>query len=224
MRPRGRGLLAVAIWEPSSAARSVFSAVRSPGHDPGDKRPGRPPGADWGDAPGASAAGHVLAQRRPGMRLRPGRGRAAAGCRGVAGPGAARVPPPDLEGPGDDGRLDDLDDPGYPGSTTGRAAEALGVRQAFLRCLDAAGVVQRQRTAGRRRHYTRRQLALAARVRELLDQGSILAAARRILALEDGSARRRSARRSRLAGRCPGASTAGSRPRCATDPAARAGP
>ena len=39
------------------------------------------------------------------------------------------------------GRLDALDDPDYPAYTTGRAAEVLGVRQAFLRSLDAAGVV-----------------------------------------------------------------------------------
>ena len=83
------------------------------------------------------------------------------------------------------GRLDDLDDPDYPAYTTGRAAQVLGVRQAFLRSLDAAGVVRPQRTAGGRRHYTRRQLALAARVRDLLDQGHTLAAARRILSLED---------------------------------------
>jgi DNA-binding transcriptional MerR regulator len=83
------------------------------------------------------------------------------------------------------GRLDALDDPDYPAYTTGRAAEVLGVRQAFLRSLDAAGMVSPQRTAGGRRHYTQRQLALAARVRELLDQGYTLAAARRVLALED---------------------------------------
>jgi hypothetical protein len=29
------------------------------------------------------------------------------------------------------GRLEDLDDPDYPAYTTGRAAEVLGVRQAF---------------------------------------------------------------------------------------------
>ena len=84
-----------------------------------------------------------------------------------------------------------LDDPDYPACTTGRAAEALGVRQAFLRSLDAVGVVRPQRTAGSRRQYTRRQLALAARVRELLDQGHTLAAARRILALEDALAAER---------------------------------
>jgi MerR family transcriptional regulator, heat shock protein HspR len=98
------------------------------------------------------------------------------------------------------GRLDDLDDPDYPAYTTGRAAEALGVRQAFLRSLDAADVVRPQRTVGGRRHYTRRQLALAARVRDLLDQGHTLAAARRILSLEDDLAAER-ALTARLQGR-----------------------
>jgi MerR family transcriptional regulator/heat shock protein HspR len=79
----------------------------------------------------------------------------------------------------------DLDDPDYPAYTTGRAAEVLGVRQAFLRSLDAAGALSPERSAGGRRRYTRRQLAFAARVRELFDQGCTLAAALRILALED---------------------------------------
>ena len=35
-------------------------------------------------------------------------------------------------------RLGDLDDPDYPAYTTGRAAEVLGVQQAFLRALDTA--------------------------------------------------------------------------------------
>ena len=68
------------------------------------------------------------------------------------------------------GRLDALDDPDYPAYTTGRAAEVLGVRQAFLRSLDAAGAVTPQRTPGGRRRYSRRQLAFV-RIRELLDQG-----------------------------------------------------
>ena len=62
------------------------------------------------------------------------------------------------------GRLDVLDDPDYPVYTTGRAAEVLGVRQAFLRSLDAAGAVRPQCTAGGRRRYSRRQLAFAARI------------------------------------------------------------
>jgi len=89
------------------------------------------------------------------------------------------------------GRLDALDDPDYPAYTTGRAAEVLGVRQAFLRSLDAAGTVRPARSAGGRRRYSRRQLALAARIRELLDQGHTLAAARRILDLQDDLAAER---------------------------------
>ena len=102
------------------------------------------------------------------------------------------------------GRLDDLDDPDYPAYTTGRAAEVLGVQQAFLRSLDAAGAVSPARSAGGRRRYTRRQLAFAARVRELFDEGCTLTAALRILALEDDLAVERAltARlRARLAGK-----------------------
>jgi DNA-binding transcriptional MerR regulator len=89
------------------------------------------------------------------------------------------------------GRLDDLDDPDYPAFTTGQAAQALGVQQAFLRALDTAGAVTPKRSGGGRRCYTRRQLAFAARIRELFDQGHTLAAARRILALEDDLAAER---------------------------------
>jgi MerR family transcriptional regulator, heat shock protein HspR len=102
------------------------------------------------------------------------------------------------------GRLEALDDPDYPAYTAGRAADVLGVRQAFLRSLDAAGAVRPQRTQGGRRRYTRRQLAFAARIRELFDQGHALAAARRILDLEDDLAAERAltARlHERLAGR-----------------------
>jgi MerR family transcriptional regulator/heat shock protein HspR len=86
------------------------------------------------------------------------------------------------------GRVDALDDPDY---ATGRAAEVPGVRQAFPRSLDAAGAVRPQRTAGGRRRYARRQLAFAARIRERLDQGRTLAAARQILDLEDDPAAER---------------------------------
>ena len=80
---------------------------------------------------------------------------------------------------------DRLDDPDYPAYTTGRAAAALGVQQAFLRALDAAGAVTPQRSAGGHRRYTRRQLAVAGRIRELLDQGHSLASALRILGLQE---------------------------------------
>jgi DNA-binding transcriptional MerR regulator len=78
-----------------------------------------------------------------------------------------------------------LDDPDYPAYTTGRAAAVLGVQQAFLRALDTAGAVIPQRSAGGHRRYTRRQLAVAGRIRELLDQGHSLASALRILGLQD---------------------------------------
>jgi MerR family transcriptional regulator/heat shock protein HspR len=80
---------------------------------------------------------------------------------------------------------DRLDDPDYPAYTTGRAAAVLGVQQAFLRALDAAGAVTPQRSEGGHRRYTRRQLAVAGRIRELFDQGHSLASALRILGLQD---------------------------------------
>lgn len=81
--------------------------------------------------------------------------------------------------------LDRLDDPDYPAYTTGRAADALGVRQAFLRALDAAGALIPVRSEGGHRRYTRRQLTYARRVRELFDQGHNLGSSLQILALQD---------------------------------------
>ena len=107
------------------------------------------------------------------------------------------------------GRLDDLDDPDYPAFTTGRAAEVLGVQQAFLRALDTAGAVTPQRSDGGRRRYTRRQLAFAARIRKLFDQGHTLAAAQRILALEDDLATERAAEPARPAAAGSPPATAG---------------
>jgi DNA-binding transcriptional MerR regulator len=78
-----------------------------------------------------------------------------------------------------------LDDPDYPAYTMGQAAQVLGVRQAFLRSLDAAGAVRPGRSGGGHRRYSRRQLVLAARIRELVDQGLSLAATLRIVALQD---------------------------------------
>ncbi|WP_245585618.1 helix-turn-helix domain-containing protein [Pseudonocardia asaccharolytica] len=78
-----------------------------------------------------------------------------------------------------------LDDEDYPSITMGRAAELLGVQPAFLRSLDAAGVLHPHRSPGGHRLYSRRQLALATRVRALLDEGLSLDAARRIVGLQD---------------------------------------
>ncbi len=68
----------------------------------------------------------------------------------------------------------------------GRAAELLGVTQAFLRSLDAAKLVTPLRSEGGHRRYSRYQLRIAARARELIDQGTPpIEAACRIIILED---------------------------------------
>jgi DNA-binding transcriptional MerR regulator len=79
------------------------------------------------------------------------------------------------------GKLDDQD---YPAYTMGLAAELLGVQPAFLRSLDAAGLLTPGRSAGGQRRYSRAELTLALQVRELLDQNMPLAAAIRIVSLE----------------------------------------
>ena len=88
-------------------------------------------------------------------------------------------------GPADRDPLGRLDDPDYPTLTMSQAAELLGVQAAFLRSLDTSGVLQPHRSAGGHRRYSRQQLALAARVRELLDDGHSLASAETIVGLQD---------------------------------------
>ncbi|RJQ91300.1 helix-turn-helix domain-containing protein [Amycolatopsis panacis] len=83
------------------------------------------------------------------------------------------------------GGADKFDDEDYPAYTMGRAADMLGATQNFLRSLDEAGLIQPQRSAGGHRRYSRRQLRIAARVRELVDQGTAVDAACRIVSLED---------------------------------------
>jgi MerR family transcriptional regulator, heat shock protein HspR len=80
------------------------------------------------------------------------------------------------------GRLDDED---YPAVTMGQAAQLLEVQPAFLRSLDAAGVLTPQRSDGGHRRYSRRQLRLASRMRTLFDEGMTLEAAARIVELQD---------------------------------------
>lgn len=86
------------------------------------------------------------------------------------------------EGSGAAGKLDDED---YPAYTMGRAAEMIGATPAFLRGLDEAKLFTPQRSAGGHRRYSRYQLRLASRVRELVDGGTALDAACRIIILED---------------------------------------
>jgi MerR family transcriptional regulator/heat shock protein HspR len=83
------------------------------------------------------------------------------------------------------GGVSRLDDEDYPAVTMGQAAELLEVQPAFLRSLDAAGVLTPHRSGGGHRRYSRRQLAMAARMRVLFDEGMTLDAAARIVALQD---------------------------------------
>ena len=80
---------------------------------------------------------------------------------------------------------DKLDDEHYPAFTMGRAAEMLGTTPGFLRSLDEAKLIEPERSSGGHRRYSRYQLRLASRVRELVDQGMNLDAACRIVTLED---------------------------------------
>lgn len=78
-----------------------------------------------------------------------------------------------------------FDDDDYPAFTMGRAAEMLGTTPGFLRSLGEAKLITPQRSDGGHRRYSRYQLRLAARARELVDQGTTLEAACRIIILED---------------------------------------
>ena len=125
--------------------------------------------------------------REPGLGRWPGPGRFCFDRRGVRlGLGVT------AEG------ISRLDDQDYPAVTMGQAAQLLGVQPAFLRSLDAAGVVVPDRSQGGHRRYSRRQLGLAARLRELFDEGMTLDAAARIVALQDELA----ATREELAATC----------------------
>ena len=83
------------------------------------------------------------------------------------------------------GAADKFDDEHYPAYTMGRAAEMLGTTPGFLRSLDEAKLIEPQRSTGGHRRYSRYQLRIAARVRELVDHGTGLDAACRIVTLED---------------------------------------
>ncbi|MEH1101890.1 helix-turn-helix domain-containing protein [Micromonospora sp. CPCC 205561] len=76
-------------------------------------------------------------------------------------------------------------DENHPAYTIGQAAEMLNTKQDFLRRLDEAKLINPHRSTGGHRRYSRYQLRLAARVREMVDQGLALDAACRIVILED---------------------------------------
>ncbi|MEV7796459.1 MerR family transcriptional regulator [Streptomyces sp. NPDC087512] len=78
-----------------------------------------------------------------------------------------------------------LDDDDYPAYTMGRAADMLGTTPAFLRALGEHRLITPLRSEGGHRRYSRYQLRIAARARELVDAGTAIEAACRIIILED---------------------------------------
>ncbi|GAA2109918.1 MerR family transcriptional regulator [Streptomyces synnematoformans] len=78
-----------------------------------------------------------------------------------------------------------LDDDDYPAYTMGRAAEMLGTTPAFLRALGEQRLITPLRSEGGHRRFSRYQLRIAARARELVDNGTAIEAACRIIILED---------------------------------------
>ncbi|MER6209115.1 MULTISPECIES: MerR family transcriptional regulator [unclassified Streptomyces] len=80
---------------------------------------------------------------------------------------------------------DRLDDDDYPAYTMGRAAELIASTPGFLRSLGEAGLITPTRSDGGHRRYSRHQLRTASRARELVDQGTPIEAACRIISLED---------------------------------------
>jgi hypothetical protein len=87
---------------------------------------------------------------------------------------------------GPEDRFEDrFEDEDYPAYSMGAAAEMLGTTPTFLRALGAAKLIEPLRSGGGHRRYSRYQLRLAARARELVDQGTPVEAACRIIILED---------------------------------------
>jgi DNA-binding transcriptional MerR regulator len=82
-------------------------------------------------------------------------------------------------------QVDRLDDDDYPAYTMGRAAELIGSTPAFLRALGEARLITPLRSDGGHRRYSRYQLRIASRARELVDAGTPIEAACRIIILED---------------------------------------
>jgi DNA-binding transcriptional MerR regulator len=78
-----------------------------------------------------------------------------------------------------------FDDDDYPAYTMGRAAEMIGSTPAFLRAIGEARLITPLRGKGNHRRYSRYQLRVAARARELVDAGTSVEAACRIVILED---------------------------------------
>jgi MerR family transcriptional regulator/heat shock protein HspR len=77
-----------------------------------------------------------------------------------------------------------FDDADYPAYAMSAAADILGVNPGFLRGLGEAGLLRPPRSGGGHRRYSRHDLEVAARARQVVDDGFTLAAACRIVELE----------------------------------------
>ncbi|KOX11685.1 MerR family transcriptional regulator [Nocardiopsis sp. NRRL B-16309] len=80
---------------------------------------------------------------------------------------------------------DRFDDDDYPAYTMGTAADMIGSTPAFLRALGDAKLIEPLRSEGGHRRYSRYQLRIASRARELVDEGTPIEAACKIIILED---------------------------------------
>ncbi|GGR08094.1 MerR family transcriptional regulator [Kitasatospora griseola] len=78
-----------------------------------------------------------------------------------------------------------FDDDDYPAYTMGRAAEMTATTAGFLRALGEHRLITPLRSEGGHRRYSRYQLRIAMRARDLVDQGTPIDAACRIIILED---------------------------------------
>ncbi|WP_457031590.1 helix-turn-helix domain-containing protein [Kitasatospora sp. P5_F3] len=67
----------------------------------------------------------------------------------------------------------------------GRAAEMTGTTAGFLRTLGEHGLITPLRSEGGHRRFSRYQLRIAMRARDLVDEGTAVDAACRIIILED---------------------------------------
>jgi DNA-binding transcriptional MerR regulator len=68
--------------------------------------------------------------------------------------------------------------------TVGQVSDMLEVQPAFLRRLDAEGLVQPARSDGGQRRYSRNEIAVLQYVNTLVAEGITLAGIRRLLVLE----------------------------------------
>jgi DNA-binding transcriptional MerR regulator len=81
--------------------------------------------------------------------------------------------------------VDKLDDDDYPAYTMGRAAEMIGATPGFLRAIGELGLITPLRSEGGHRRYSRYQLRIATRARELVSHGTSVESACKIVILED---------------------------------------